>query len=658
MYNERRDSFSMKTVIVQFLFVALFIFILIWLFPMKSDLKNALNNSSETTDLSVFYDKIFNDNVIAMKDAAKSYYTTARLPKNVGDKVSMTLGEMLDKKIILPFVDSKGKQCSLTDSYVEITKYDEEFVMKVNLKCSEQENYLLVYMGCYDYCSTAICEKNQSDIKTPVIYPSKPVTPTQPEKPVVNNNVTNITNITNNITNNIVNNNNVTIIKPVPEEPEIPEIMLPLPEIIVTPTNPSCTLEVISGSKSGDLYTEPVVVGFKSKEAGENAKLTGFGLGLGTNADYNSELKVEIDPYTKDVVALSGNNISNNSITVYGYVKNSYGNTAICSINLKFQANKEEKESTPSCTLEVISGSKNGNAYTGPVVVGFKSKEAGENAKLTGYGLGTSTNYKGDTKYSLTKSGNHTVYGYVKNSYGKTAVCSIKVNIQDKKKEYEYEYAKNTTTCSDYSTWSTWSTKYIEPTNLRQVAYRKLKVTSITGYKTITKNDTSKPIYGTKEVAVGTLSEKVCTEYGYTKTGSVAYTDWQYQGYITTTSILKNTDLEKYVPVTDTETLCQEYCSSTTGHVYKKYTRTAVSGVKYTCKNTATATKLITAKKSIITGYEKITTKEAITETKIVTEYRYRTRTCNTKTDKKWSYYNNKNLLNAGYNYTGSKREK
>lgn len=44
--------------------------------------------------------------------------------------------------------------------------------MKVNLKCSEQENYILVYMGCYDYCETDICEKNEEDVKTPEIIPT------------------------------------------------------------------------------------------------------------------------------------------------------------------------------------------------------------------------------------------------------------------------------------------------------------------------------------------------------------------------------------------------------------------------------------------------------------------------------------------------------
>ena len=143
MYNEN-SNFSVKNVIVQFLFIALFVFILIWLFPLKSDLRNLKTTSNDDSAYSVLLDRIFNENIIAMKDAAKSYYTLERLPQNVGDKVKMTLGEMLEKKIILPFKDKNGKTCDLEASYVEVTKYDTEYLMKVNLKCGEEENYLLV----------------------------------------------------------------------------------------------------------------------------------------------------------------------------------------------------------------------------------------------------------------------------------------------------------------------------------------------------------------------------------------------------------------------------------------------------------------------------------------------------------------------------------
>lgn len=163
MYEERNNSFSMKDLLIQLLFVVLLVFILMWLFPSKQFIKDSVQP---------LYDRIFNENILMMKDGAKSYFTTPRLPQNVGDKVKLTLGDMLDKKIVLPFTDSNGKSCDTKASYVEVEKKNDEYVMKVNLKCGSQENYLLVYMGCYDYCKTTICEKNEEDVKTPVIKPT------------------------------------------------------------------------------------------------------------------------------------------------------------------------------------------------------------------------------------------------------------------------------------------------------------------------------------------------------------------------------------------------------------------------------------------------------------------------------------------------------
>lgn len=172
MYNERRDSFSLKDVILQVLFVVLFVFLLMWLFPSKQFVKDTVQP---------LYDRIFVENILIMKDAAKGYYTNERLPQVVGEKASMTLGKMYDEHLVLPIKDSSGKLCDEDESYVEVTKKDNEYVMKVNLKCSEQENYILVYMGCYDYCKTTICEKNTQDIKSPTIIPtnSRAATPSK-----------------------------------------------------------------------------------------------------------------------------------------------------------------------------------------------------------------------------------------------------------------------------------------------------------------------------------------------------------------------------------------------------------------------------------------------------------------------------------------------
>ncbi len=176
MYEERKESFSIKDLIIQVLFVGVFIFLLVWLFPTKNSVKKTF---------APLYDQIFNQNVMIMKDAAITYYTTPRLPQNVGDEKKMTLDEMLKANLVLPFVDSKGNQCDLQESYVSITKMSDEYILKINLKCSDQEDYLLVHLGCYDYCDGDVCEKEETE-PTPNPEPTPDPKPTPDPEPVVN----------------------------------------------------------------------------------------------------------------------------------------------------------------------------------------------------------------------------------------------------------------------------------------------------------------------------------------------------------------------------------------------------------------------------------------------------------------------------------------
>ena len=136
---EERRGLSIKGLLIRLILIIIFIFLLIWLFPMP-DLK-PLNN------------QIFSDNLDRMKDVAKSYYTVERLPKNINDSKKMTLQEMIDNKLILPLMDSNGKYCSNDDSFVEITKLEDEYVIKVYLSCSDKQDYIIEHFGCYDICS-------------------------------------------------------------------------------------------------------------------------------------------------------------------------------------------------------------------------------------------------------------------------------------------------------------------------------------------------------------------------------------------------------------------------------------------------------------------------------------------------------------------------
>ena len=110
--------------------------------------------------LNALTSQIFADNLDKMKEAAISYYTTDRLPSEVGDSDKMTLSDMIGKKIIVALIDKNNKAIDVEKSYVKITKTDDEYILKVNIKDSEKEDYILVHLGCYSYCKSDICEKN------------------------------------------------------------------------------------------------------------------------------------------------------------------------------------------------------------------------------------------------------------------------------------------------------------------------------------------------------------------------------------------------------------------------------------------------------------------------------------------------------------------
>ena len=73
-------------------------------------------------NLTPIYNRIFNDNIQTMKDAAEDYFTKERMPEKEGNKVKITLEEMISKKMLLEIKDKNGKSCDKKASYVEITK--------------------------------------------------------------------------------------------------------------------------------------------------------------------------------------------------------------------------------------------------------------------------------------------------------------------------------------------------------------------------------------------------------------------------------------------------------------------------------------------------------------------------------------------------------
>ncbi len=138
-----KNSSFIRDLLVKLLLIVVFIFLLMYLFPMPN--------------LTPFYSSIFNNNIQTMKDAAEDYYTTDRMPTEDGKSTKMTLQDMIDKKLIIPFVDKDGKSCDTNKSYVKVTKKDKEYVLKVSLTCGKESNYIVEHIGCYNFCPKGNC---------------------------------------------------------------------------------------------------------------------------------------------------------------------------------------------------------------------------------------------------------------------------------------------------------------------------------------------------------------------------------------------------------------------------------------------------------------------------------------------------------------------
>ena len=270
------EKYSIRNFLIKAVIALVFIVILIYLLPISKiggfNNNNNNGNNYNSQELNSLTAQIFAANINTMKEAAMKYYTTERLPQNIGDKKKLTLQEMLNMKLLLPLIDKEGKTCDANSSYVEIEKKDNEYIFKVNLKCGSQEDYIVVPVGCYDYCpNKGVCQK---EIEINGKYQKVPGLPPRT-----------------------------------------------VPELIVT--GPSCELYVSGGVEGANgWFTRDVTVGFKYKTTTNNsAYITEYGLSENNTPTYNMLKQYQV---TKEGVT-----------NVYGYVKDSNGKTAICHVTVK-----------------------------------------------------------------------------------------------------------------------------------------------------------------------------------------------------------------------------------------------------------------------------------------------------------------------------------
>ena len=159
MYESKETS--IRGIVVTILLIILVICVLIWIFPTKKDVKGISTNDTLLSE-------VYGRNLRILQNAGRSYYYSATLPKNVGDSTSITLNDLVEKKMLLDLKDKNGKLCDKKASYVQLTKKSSsEYEMKSYLSCGKEADYLLATLGCANF-------KSNCKSVTPVVPDVKP----------------------------------------------------------------------------------------------------------------------------------------------------------------------------------------------------------------------------------------------------------------------------------------------------------------------------------------------------------------------------------------------------------------------------------------------------------------------------------------------------
>ena len=131
MYEEKKVSINwlklILVVIIGFLVIILSAKLVSIIF------KNVDN--SETT-------KSFETNLKLMNDAGKAYYVEDKLPKEVGESAKVTLKELIEAGKLSEIKDKNGDTCITDESYVEVTKLENEYQLKSYLACKGESDYM------------------------------------------------------------------------------------------------------------------------------------------------------------------------------------------------------------------------------------------------------------------------------------------------------------------------------------------------------------------------------------------------------------------------------------------------------------------------------------------------------------------------------------
>lgn len=146
MEDEKRINWL--SLLIKVIIIFVFALILIWLISKIVGKKEL----SET----------FKSNLNNMEKVSVEYFKTVDLPQKKGEYLKITLGEMIEKKLIISEKDKTAKSCDSKNSFAKITRENKNYVVEVTLKCGKEEDTVTSKFS-FDDCKNCSKDNDKKD---------------------------------------------------------------------------------------------------------------------------------------------------------------------------------------------------------------------------------------------------------------------------------------------------------------------------------------------------------------------------------------------------------------------------------------------------------------------------------------------------------------
>ncbi len=129
-----------KVVLIKLIILFAILTLIVFTISRIQNINKNDNNSKSTEN--------YQENLSYLTDTLLNYYNLKKLPKKTNDSVSMIFQEMFDFNIIKEIKPNETENYDLRNSYIIITKENEDFKFKINLKWSNNELIFTQYITC------------------------------------------------------------------------------------------------------------------------------------------------------------------------------------------------------------------------------------------------------------------------------------------------------------------------------------------------------------------------------------------------------------------------------------------------------------------------------------------------------------------------------